>query len=126
MVGFNFQPEFIRDIKSGKKHGTIRRTRRCEPGDKMHLYTGMRTKDCKLIAVKKCVSVQRIIIEPRGLTFEKPELDGKFAGLIYLDGASSNAHAVADGFTSYMKMYEWFLGRYKTDVFHGFLHRWAL
>lgn len=124
MVSFNFQPEFIPDIESGRKVGTIRQTRRCEPGQRMHLYTGLRTKECKLIAVKECSETLRCIIEPRGICLQKSSAPREHFGLILLPLAASDLFAISDGFASYMRMYEWFLDRYKQEVFHGFVHRW--
>lgn len=124
MVSFNFQPEFIPDIESGRKVGTIRRTLRCQPGQKMHLYTGLRTRECRLIAVKECNQVLRCIIEPRGVALAKPQYKGEPFGLAQLELSGSDIFAMADGFRNFMHMYEWFLDRYKQEVFHGFLYRW--
>ena len=119
MVSFSFQTEFVPLIESGQKIQTIRSTRRCEKGQPMHLYTGLRTKQCKLIAVKKCAYTWQVIIEPRGVTL------GDEPNLVILDRAHSDLFAVADGFLNYPAMYNWFLERYKQEVFHGFLHRWV-
>lgn len=119
MVSFSFQPEFVPMIESGRKIQTIRRTRRCDVGDRMHLYTGLRTKRCKLIAVKKAVQVENISIAPSGITI------GVHPVMVTLDTAYSDLFAFADGFLNYRAMYEWFLDNYKQEVFHGFLHRWS-
>lgn len=120
MVSFSFQPEFVSMIESGRKIQTIRKTRRCDVGDKMHLYTGLRTKQCKLIAVKKAVAVENVIIEPRGIIVGTPPC------MMLLEPAYSDLFACADGFVNFQAMRRWFVDRYQSEVFHGFVHRWAL
>lgn len=119
MVSFSFQPEFVPLIENGQKIQTIRKTRRCDDGDKMHLYTGLRTKQCKLIAIKKAVAVENVIIEPRGIIVGTPPC------MMLLDPINSDMFAMRDGFLNFMRLYDWFLNQYQQEVFHGFVHRWA-
>ncbi len=122
MVSFSFQPEFVTPIIDGQKIQTVRKTLRCKYGDRMHLYTGLRTKQCKLIAVKKCAMVGRVIIEPRGVSIGNAVRDDY--EMLPFDSAHSDLFAMADGFLNYRAMYAWFLDSYKQEVFHGFVHRW--
>lgn len=123
MVSFSFEVGMAPMIQEGRKDRTIRRTRRCEPGDRMHLFTGLRTKQCKLLAVKKCVAVESVIIDPRGL------IVGTAPALMLLDKPDSDVFAFKDGFLNYHAMREWFLNKYRQQnlaVFHGFVHRWEV
>jgi hypothetical protein len=86
----------------------------------MHLYTGLRTKQCKLIAIKKAVLVNNVIIEPRGV------IVGITPAMVMLDSGYSDLFAYADGFLNFQAMYRWFLDRYRQEVFHGFVHRWGV
>lgn len=62
----NFKPQFVDPIQSGRKHHTIRATRKIpvKPNDKLYLYCGARTKNCFLILVEPqtCTRVQTIEI----------------------------------------------------------------
>ena len=46
MVAFNFTV-FQDKVTAGTKRQTIRKSRRGSPGDRIQLYTGMRTKKCR-------------------------------------------------------------------------------
>ena len=64
MPAINFAKRFVASIIDGTKRQTIRKPRMTpiRPGDMLSLYTGMRTKDCRLIKTVKCLSVHEIII----------------------------------------------------------------
>ena len=79
MVAYSFKQRFIRRIETGlgirtdedftllhpAKTQTIRaegKRRHAKPGEVLQLYYGMRTRQCKLIGVAKCVEVLPIII----------------------------------------------------------------
>ena len=63
---YNFQKQFKELILNGSKKQTIRKSRKREtkPDDVLHLYTGMRTKQCQLIAKATCENVIPILIFP--------------------------------------------------------------
>src|SRR5262245_27727445 len=65
MVAYSFQKRFVEPILGGSKGGTIRadRRRHARPGEELQLYTGMRTKQCRMIARKRCVTVEPIILD---------------------------------------------------------------
>ncbi len=115
MVAFNFKPEFVDQIRSGAKMQTVRATKRCKPGDTMHLFTGMRTKACNLIATRPCVVVDYVHLAPDGITLgntaKHPQTWDEFAQL--------------DGFRDYDQMLGWFRAQYGSDHFIGTVHRWA-
>lgn len=76
MVAYSFQPEFVDPILSGRKCQTIRavaRRRHAVQGDSLQLYTGMRTKKCRLIGTAFCASVKPITLylpDPRRASFD--------------------------------------------------------
>ena len=71
MPAYNFQRQFVGPILALEKPHTIRPERKnpTEVGDALYLYTGMRTKQCKLIATTPCIDVKWIGI------YIRPNLD---------------------------------------------------
>lgn len=70
MVAYNFKACFAPLVESGKKRQTIRaegKRRHARPGDRLQLYTGMRTKACRklLNPEPECTSSQPIEIHSR-------------------------------------------------------------
>ncbi|MBD2107408.1 hypothetical protein [Nodosilinea sp. FACHB-13] len=77
MVAYNFKPQFAGPVERGEKTQTIRRTgkrRHARPGDTLQLYTGMRTKSCRLLALVKCSNTWAIEIRPDGRVYLDGEL----------------------------------------------------
>lgn len=116
MVAFNFKKDFAPKIKSGVKRSTIRKTRRCNVGDTMQLYTGMRTKNCeKIINDVVCVGVAHV------------EIKGYYGGYTYwgVSGKSEITEKLheQEGFESYMDMMNFFENHYGLP-FEGWLHTW--
>ena len=66
MPAYNFQRQFVPMILDGSKVHTIRRRRKrpTRVGDTLSLYVGMRTRECRLIAVTECVRVEPVAIYP--------------------------------------------------------------
>lgn len=65
MVAYSFKRQFVAPILSGSKGGTIRAPRRhghARPGEGLQLYTGMRTKHCRLIRRTTCIAVEEITL----------------------------------------------------------------
>jgi len=59
MVAYSFRPRFVPPILDGTKDQTIRapRIRRhARPGEALQLYTGMRTRACRLIRRTICLA----------------------------------------------------------------------
>lgn len=98
MVAYSFQRQFAERILDGTKGGTIRAARKrqpyygtpgahrpaghARPGEELQLYTGIRTKQCQLIARRQCVAVEPIILNfaaamitfyCRGARFDQPK-----------------------------------------------------
>lgn len=119
MVAYSFQPQFVDPIRSGRKQQTIRaigRRRHVRPGDALQLYTGMRTRSCRLIGRATCADVEavRIWFEPdRVILFTRGDVD-------------LEPFAQADGFRSWAELRA-FWAKHHPDVdrFSGFLIRWS-
>jgi hypothetical protein len=64
MVAYSFKQRFAAPILAGTKCQTIRadRRRHARPGEEMQLYTGMRTKQCRLLARVKCSQVHPVTL----------------------------------------------------------------
>jgi uncharacterized protein YqfB (UPF0267 family) len=65
MVAYSFQKRFAEPILAGTKSQTIRadRKRHARPGEELQLYTGMRTKHCRLIARVQCIGIRPITLD---------------------------------------------------------------
>ena len=112
LVAFNFKSQFADAVESGKKLQTIRRTIRAKAGDKVQLYTGMRTPDCRLLREAKCVAVDSILITPQFPYFGQPGWWPKDRDLF----------AQRDGFWTYSDMYAFFFKQYKNPQFEGYVY----
>lgn len=106
MVAYNFQGRFADLVEAGQKCQTIRQKARCKPGDRLQLYTGMRTKACRKLRDAVCTHVQPLTLPLR----DNPLI--------------TDAFARADGFKDSKEMQAWFYDRYKKWIFEGFLIRW--
>ena len=64
MPAYNFKVQFANNVEAGKKLHTIRpkRKRPTKPGERLILYTGMRTKNCRLLVDTVCKDVQPVEI----------------------------------------------------------------
>jgi hypothetical protein len=62
MVAYSFKSMFAPKILDGTKRQTIRadRKRHVRPGEELQLYTGMRTRQCRLIARVTCEELARV------------------------------------------------------------------
>jgi hypothetical protein len=60
----NFKKQFADLVVSGEKRQTIRpiRKRPIQRGDKLYLYTGMRTKQCRKLKETICKNIWPIIV----------------------------------------------------------------
>lgn len=110
MPALSFQEQFAPMIVDGTKHHTVRRKRNknpIEPGQLLRLYTGMRTKHCRLIRDAVCSAVVSIRIYA---DIGQIRLDGRLLPL------NEMMHfAVRDGFANYMDFFKFF-ERYPREV----------
>lgn len=107
-----FKKEFVEQVVSGKKRQTIRamRKRSFQEGDILYMYTGLRTKHCKKLFERKCLSVMNIRMYKNGDVsfFISGNLD------TVLSIKEKESLAKRDGFKSFDKMYQFF------EKNHGF------
>lgn len=115
MVALNFQRQFVGAVKSGRKRRTIRAMRKTgnpRPGDKLQLYTGMRTKACHKIREATCTAVTAITIDQLGITLAGRRI------------ADADALARKDGFCGFAEMAGFFETQYGLP-FAGQMIEWA-
>lgn len=129
MPALNFRARYVEPILAGTKIHTLRQMRRDgrdpAPGDELALYTGMRTKQCRLLervtitAVRDC----RLWIAT-DLSALRVELDGHA-----LEPGVHPAFAVNDGFASVRELAEFFAETYPEDwtdpPIRGLLIQWG-
>ncbi len=117
MPAYNFQKQFAADVKAGRKRQTIRqkRKRRTRAGETLYLYTGQRTKRCRLLRAAICRDVRDIEIMIGGI-----DVGGKAA---WAESPNADRFARADGFKNSAEMIEWFNARYGLP-FRGVVIRW--
>jgi hypothetical protein len=115
MTAFNFKLYMAPKILDGTKLSTIRSTKRCNVGDVMQLYTGMRTKSCHKIRDVVCVGVASIIISRYSL-WQLGETEGNVCPSI------APLHE-QEGFLNAFEMVEFFAKEYGLP-YRGFLHAW--
>lgn len=124
MVAYSFQSRFEVPIRAGFKTQTIRATgrrRHAKPGERLQLYIGMRTRQCRLIALATC-----IIAKPCGLAFRRGNLVRAWhreGDVTDLDGFALN-----DGFTGADDMGAFWSAHNGLDTgdFEGVLIEWSL
>lgn len=75
MVAYSFKARFASRILDGSKRQTIRndRKRHARPGEVLQLYTGMRTRQCRLLGRAVCVAVAPIRLD---FINDQVEIDG--------------------------------------------------
>lgn len=76
MPALNFKCDFVGAILRGEKRQTIRQVRKhpIKPGDKLYLYTGMRTAHCSKIADAVCESISPIEIRADGMSLDGADM----------------------------------------------------
>lgn len=115
-----FKPQFVPKIVSGEKTHTIRKAKKknpVEPGQTLHLYTGLRTPECSLVLATRCVYVEEITISRRRCI-----ITGSVTGRESLNEQARERFAKDDGFNTYSEMVQ-FLGA-DTETFKGKLISW--
>lgn len=125
MVAYSFKRRFVGPILAGVKRQTVRadRRRHARPGEELQLYTGMRTRHCKLISRARCVDVQAIVI-----CFRKGRRRDwlRSRGLGKIDRPSElDAFARIDGFVDWAELREfWSVEHPEVTDFHGVIITW--
>jgi hypothetical protein len=121
MVAYSFKARFAEPIIAGTKRQTIRapRRRHAHPGEELQLYTGMRTKQCRLIGRATCESVQRVKLLPF-TSHGYVRVDGlPVEGGIY-------GFARRDGFADWSDLCDfWNQAHPGATIFEGVLIKWG-
>lgn len=122
MVAYGFKERFRDPILDGTKGGTIRadRKRHARSGEQLQLYTGMRTKQCKLICRLPCLAV-----EPLELVLRDPQSVRIGGRRILVRVDDLHIFAAFDGFRNFSEMIEfWRQEHDDLDTFSGVHIRW--
>ena len=128
MPAYNFQEPFVPLILSGLKRTTIRRTA-VEPGKPAHLFTGLRTAQCRRLGKSEVVQCAPIVIGRKDNG--GPDIKLRERKLSLFD---ADILAQQDGFIDAADMVKWFEKTYKLQVnvsgcaqtiFSGYLIEWA-
>lgn len=127
MVAYSFKPQFREPILAGTKRQTIRsdRKRHARVGEQLQLYTGMRTRQCRLIGRAVCVDVL-----PVTLFFANPA-DPEDSDAVEVCGGQTDdsgdlaRFAVADGFPDWPALRRfWSATHGPGTCFAGVMIRW--
>lgn len=119
MVAYSFQKRFAPQIIAGTKRQTIRlpRKRHARPGEKVQLFTGMRTRHCKkIIPDPFCTVVLPISIRLNAGRIVEVDL-GTWASGRWTQIACLDMFARQDGFENLDDMSE-FWARAHGDIEH--------
>lgn len=106
MPALNFKKHFAKSVEDGVKTQTIRAARKhpIQTGDRLYLYTGMRTKNCRKLGEATAKIVREIQISDTSV-----KIDGQ---ALYSGSVEKLAHA--DGFSSISEFKDFFRSN------HGF------
>jgi len=122
MPAINFMPQFAPLIESGEKTQTIRKVRKklqkIKVGDTLYLYTGQRTKACRMIRTTRCVCATPIEISRSALSAFV------VLGNDQLSLQERLRLAQADGFDTAAEFVGFFEENYGLP-FHGVLIKWG-
>jgi hypothetical protein len=125
MVAYSFQPRFVQAILSGRKCQTIRavgRRRHARPGEALQLYTGMRTRQCRLIGTAVCLAAEAV--ELRLSTARGSVRTGNAGTCRIGDSQILDMFAEADGFSDWSALCDFWRATYGRRAFRGVLIRW--
>lgn len=133
MVAYNFQEQFVPAIEAGLKRQTtrpMRKNRHAKIGEKLQLFSGLRTKECRKLLAKEpvCAAVDAIEIHLSNCIpaeIERIVINGR-----ELPDDEAEAFAKADGFhdnetqTARDEMAVFFQRFYGCGVFRGRVIHW--
>lgn len=120
MVAYSFQRRFVTPILAGRKRQTVRQVgkrRHATDGETIQIYTGMRTKSCRLLGLAVCASVMPI-------AFDSAEQRITIRDTIYEMRADLETFAESDGFASVEEMFAFFAANGNPPQWSGVLITW--
>ena len=122
MAAYNFKARFVPLIESGVKRSTIRACRLDgrvpKIGETLYLYTGMRTKSCRLIRERPCQGVHTVDMAGTSLAACDLVVDARM-----LPAHERDWIAQRDGFKDWEEMRHWFAKTHDMPFF-GNLIEW--
>jgi hypothetical protein len=127
MPALNFKKEFAEAVEYGWKRQTIRAPRKdgrphAKVGETIKLYTGMRTKSCRLLAEATVTRILTVKINATEMWLNGRRLQATIHSRD--DPITDNEFAAADGFEGFAEMADWF-----SDVhglpFEGIVIYWS-
>ena len=131
MVALSFKGQFAGPIVEGIKRQTVRAGRKRPPrvGERLQLYTGMRTKHCrKIIPDPLCTEVRviRIVVDPKapGIIAEIDFGDFKLREHEIERFAVADGFAGTDGCSARRAMGNFWMRHHGPGEFLGLLIRW--
>lgn len=118
----SFNKRFVGKIKNGSKRQTIRALRKypIRSGDKLYLYTALRTKYAKKLRDVHCKMTEQIKITRRGITIYSMNIPVAFYPGNHI---ATDAIARNDGFKDWAEMKAWWLKTHGLP-FHGTIIYW--
>ena len=124
MVAYSFNKRFAAPILAGTKRQTIRahgKRRHAASGQTLQLYTGMRTRSCKLVARAVCLSTCEVRLL---LATDLVRIDGKAR---YSFSRDLDAFAYRDGFANWGDLKDFWRAEHGSSVvdFEGVLVDWG-
>ena len=120
---YGFQNQFVPLVLNGSKIQTIRaqRKRLDKPGDTMHLYRGLRTKDPALLLRAPCTNVEPILIDTAGVQVNGVLLDSYERDLLaWRDGFRSKSGRRLGSFSLMMEFWR----KHHDLPFAGHIYHW--
>lgn len=111
MPAINFKKEFAEDVEWGHKRQTIRAPRKdgrphAKVGDRIRLYTGMRTKGCRLLGEATVTKIDTLWMDAVGMKLNGQHVQSALGSRD--DPITDNEFAQADGFEGFTEMANWF------------------
>jgi len=111
MPALNFKTAFAPMVEAGIKTQTIRKPRKrpWRRGDRVHLYTGLRTQECRKLGEGEVLEVRRLLIaaDGRARFQQKGQLFPR-----YMSAQELHEFAQADGFDTTEEFVEFFRSHY--------------
>jgi len=122
MVAYSFKPQFVSALQAGDKAQTIRakgKRRHAQVGDLVQIYTGMRTKHCRLLFQSPCIEASEITMKWL-IGSQTKQFVVKVNG-VALTPEQRHDLAIADGFANVDEFIEFFS---PVSPFEGVLIKW--
>lgn len=124
MVAYSFKARFEAPILARTKRQTIRavgKRRHAREGEELQLYTGMRTRSCRLLGLALCESTRPIRLF---LATDLVRIDGRATHSLFPE---LDAFAVRDGFGDWADLKAFWRDEHGSSVkdFEGVLVDWG-